>query len=168
MVQYCPHCWSEIEEGTEHCSRCGRPVAEPEADFVDKLIAALRHPEPTRAGLAVHILGEMLREPRAIEPLIGLVRARPDAHVLKLAVQALGHLGDARAVPALVDLLEDPTAVVVARVAAVDALHQIDGEVANRALQQALHSERPSIRDAARRALQQNLKEQDLRGSPVE
>ena len=151
MTHYCPHCWAEIDDGTERCPVCGKPIAEPEADFVDKLIAALRHPEPTRAGLAVHILGEMLREPRAVKPLIDLVDSRPDAHVLKLAVQALGHLGDERAVPALVDLLEDPSAVVVARLAAVDALHQIGGETAERALRQALESERPSIRDAARR-----------------
>ncbi len=151
MTRYCPHCWTEIDEDTEQCLECGQPVAEPEADFMDKLIAALRHPEPTRAGLAVHILGEMLQEPRAVQPLIDLVQARPDAHVLKLAVQALGRLGDVRAVPALVDLLEDPTAVVVARLAAVEALNQIGGEAANHALQQALQSERPSIRDAARR-----------------
>jgi HEAT repeat protein len=151
MTHYCPHCWAEIDEGTERCPVCGKPIAEPEAGFVDKLIAALRHPEPTRAGLAVHILGEMLREPRAIEPLIDLVQARPDAHVLKLAVQALGHFGDARAVPALVDLLEDPTAVVVARLAAVDALQQVGGEAADQALWRAMDSERPSIRDAARR-----------------
>lgn len=151
MTRYCPHCWTEIDEEAEQCPECGRPVAELETDFVDKLIAALRHPEPTRAGLAVHILGEMLQEPRAVEPLIDLVQARPDAHVLKLAVQALGRLRDVRAVPALVDLLEDPTAVVVARLAAVEALNQIGGEAANHTLQQALQSERPSIRDAARR-----------------
>ncbi len=43
----------------------GQSLAAGGEDFVDKLIAALRHPEPTRAAVAIQILSEMLAEPRA-------------------------------------------------------------------------------------------------------
>lgn len=73
MVFYCPDCWAEVRAESEHCPACGRSLAASDVDFVDKLISALHHPEPTRAALAIQILSDMLAEPRAILPLINLL-----------------------------------------------------------------------------------------------
>jgi hypothetical protein len=102
-------------------------------DYVDKLIAALRHFEPTRAALAIQILSEMLAEPRAILPLIELLDTAQDAYVLHSAVVALGRFADPRAVPALAQRTLDLTAPLVVRLAAVDALSRIGGDAAGAA-----------------------------------
>lgn len=134
MIRYCPHCWAEVDWEATVCASCGASLEEQDEDFVDKLIAALRHPEPTRAGLAVHILGERLHEPRAVAPLIALLDQDGDPYVLASAAEALGQLGDPRAVPVLRRALHDPTRYLVIRVAAAQALARIGGQAAAEAL----------------------------------
>jgi HEAT repeat protein len=92
---------------------------------MEKLIAALRHFGPTRAGLAIQILSEMPAEPRAIPPLIELLDTARDAYVLHSAVVAPGRFADPRAVPALATRALDLTTPLVVRLAAVDALSRI-------------------------------------------
>lgn len=153
MIFYCPGCWAEVPAGSEHCPACGRSLAEGGEDFVDKLIIALRHPEPTRAALAIQILSEMLAEPRAILPLIGLLDTTRDAYVLKCAVVALGRFADRRAVASLSRLLLDPATPLVVRLAAVDALARIGGDETQAALSGALADPNTSVCERARQAL---------------
>jgi hypothetical protein len=134
MIRYCPRCWAEVDWDATACAICGALLGDQGEDFVDKLIAALRHPEPTRAGLAIYILGERLREPRAVVPLIALLDQAHDPYVFKSGVEASGQLGDDRAVPVLRRLLHDSTCYLVVRVAAAQALARIGGQAATEAL----------------------------------
>jgi hypothetical protein len=152
MIRFCPHCWAEVNAEATHCPACGRDLHE-ELDFTDKLISALRHREPTRAGLAIDVLTNWLHEPRAVEPLCDLFDQSRDAAILKQAARGLGRLGDRRAIPALSRLLLNKSRAFVARQAAAEALGQIGSDEAQRALQAALDDELTTIRAAARRAL---------------
>ncbi len=156
MTYYCPNCWAEVAAEAEFCPACGRSLRE-EEDYVDKLISAVRHFEPTRAALAIQILSEMLVEPRAIGPLIELLGTAQDAYVLHSATVALGRFADPRAVPALTRRALDPTTPLVVRVAAVDALGRIGGDQVRAALEGALADPNATVRDHARQALQRLL-----------
>jgi len=153
MSRYCPNCWAEVPEEAELCPACGHTLAVEGEEYVDKLIAALRHFEPTRAALAIQILSEMLAEPRAVMPLIELLDTAGDAYVLRSAVEALGRFADARAVPALARRLRDPATPVVVRVAAVAALARIGGEPARVAREGALADPSGTVREHAEHAL---------------
>jgi HEAT repeat protein len=153
MSFYCPNCWAEVPEGAECCPSCGRSLTAEGEDYVDKLIAALRHFEPTRAALAIQILSEMLAEPRAILPLIELLDTAQDAYVLHSAVVALGRFADPRAVPALAQRTLDLTAPLVVRLAAVDALSRIGGDAAGAAIRSATDDPSAIVRERARQAL---------------
>jgi HEAT repeat protein len=135
MSFYCPNCWVEVPAEAERCPACGRSLAANDEDYVDKLITALRHFEPTRAALAIQILSEMLGEPRAVLPLIELLDTARDAYVLHSAAVALGRFADARAVPILSRRALDLTTPLVVRMAAVDALACIGGDQAQAALE---------------------------------
>jgi len=150
MSFYCPECWAEVPEEAECCPACGRSLTADDEDYVDKLIASLRHFEPTRSALAIQILSEMLGEPRAIVPLIELLDTARDAYVLHSATVALGRFADGRAVPALVRRALDLTSPLVVRVAAVDALARIGGDQARAALEGALADPNATVRDHAR------------------
>ena|SRR5713101_586602 len=63
-----------------------------QADYIDKLIAALRHKEPTTSLRAAWILGER-REQKAVPPLIKIVKKANDAFLVESAVEALGKIG---------------------------------------------------------------------------
>lgn len=153
MARYCPDCWAEVPPASQHCPTCGRSLAVTDEDYVDKLICALRHPEPTRAALAIQVLSEMLAEPRAIMPLIQLLDIASDAYVLKCAVAALGRFADQRAVAPLGRVALDVSKPLVVRLAAVDALAHIGGDQAQATLRAALTDPRPSVRERAQQAL---------------
>jgi len=95
MTFYCSNCWAEVPESAAICPRCGDniPARQARADYVDKLITALRHPEPTTPVRAAWILGER-RERRAVESLVALVQESSDVYVVEAAVEALGKIGD--------------------------------------------------------------------------
>jgi hypothetical protein len=86
---------------------------------VDPLLRAIRgrHALPG----ALRALG-ILRDARAVEPLIGLLRD-PSPALRESAAEALGNLNDTRAVPALVACTQDPEQSV--RDAASVALHRM-------------------------------------------
>lgn len=102
MTFYCPKCWSEVAAEVASCPSCGALIQQvlAEQDYVDKLIAALKHPEPTTPIRAAWILGER-KERRAVEPLSRLVHECRDPFIVEAAVEALGKIGDPRCVPAL-------------------------------------------------------------------
>ena len=152
MIRFCPKCWNEVPIEATVCPTCGATLIEA-LSFTDKLIGALRHREPTRAGLAIDILTGWLHERRAVEPLCDLLDQATDAAILKQAATGLGRLGDQRAVPALTRLLQDTSRAYVARCAAAEALGQIGGAEAERALQAALGDPLSSIRVTAHQAL---------------
>ncbi len=156
MIRFCPKCWNDVPVEATVCPTCGAALIE-DLDFTDKLIAALRHREPTRAGLAIDVLTNWLREPRAVEPLCDLLEQSKDAAILKQAARGLGKLGDQRAVPALTRLLMSDARAFVARQAAAEALGQIGGDEAQQALQAALSDPLASIRSAAQRALESGV-----------
>jgi len=153
MIRYCPHCWKETPLDAARCPHCGESTSEEGVDFVDRLISALRHPEPTRAGLAIDILSERLHEQRAVKPIIELIKTSKDFAVLVQSAHGLGILGDRKAIPVLAELLNDPRAPYVARREAAIALGKLGGEAAKRALRRACDDQRPSVAEAARQSL---------------
>jgi HEAT repeat protein len=137
----------------ERCPACGHVLAASSDQYVDKLVAALRHREPTRAALAIQILSEMLAERRAIGPLCELLDTAHDAYVLKCAVAALARFGDAQAVPALSRRVLDPDTPLVVRLAGVQALGQIGGAEAQTTLGEARADPNSVVGDRARMEL---------------
>lgn len=72
---YCPNRWREVSESATVCSHCHTNISEriSQTDYIDKLIAALRHKEPMTPVRAAWILGER-REPKAVPALTKIVR----------------------------------------------------------------------------------------------
>ena len=100
MVRYCPICWSEADDD-DCCRKCGAPLRQSTNEsYEEKLIWALRHPEPTTPIRAATILGER-RALAAVEPLIAVALSTRDFYLQEAAVIALGQIGDRRAQPCL-------------------------------------------------------------------
>jgi len=99
-VRYCPICWSEADDD-DCCRKCGAPLRQSASEtYEEKLIWALRHPEPTTPIRAATILGER-RALAAVEPLIAVALSTPDFYLQEAAAVALGQIGDRRAQPCL-------------------------------------------------------------------
>jgi len=100
MIYFCPSCWNEIEN-EDVCPECGVDLKElAQEGYEEKLIRALRHPEPTVPIRVAAILGK-LRSRAAVEPLIEMALSSTDPYIQEAAVRALGTIGDARALPGL-------------------------------------------------------------------
>jgi HEAT repeat protein len=91
---YCPNCWAEVPESATICPHCHTEISErlSQADYADKLIAALRHKEPMTPVRAAWILGER-REQKAVPALAKIVKKAKDAFLVESAVEALGKIG---------------------------------------------------------------------------
>lgn len=101
MTFFCPKCWKEIPSGRETCPHCGARMAEEDAKpFVEKLRSALRHPEPETVIRAAWILGER-KEISAVSDLIDVLQTSQDGFLAEAAAEALGKIGDPRALAAL-------------------------------------------------------------------
>jgi HEAT repeat protein len=98
MTFYCTNCWREVGQTATVCPHCGDDIAarQARADYADKLIAALHHPEPSTPIRAAWILGQR-RERKAVAPLCELARESKDAFIAEGAINALGDIGDAQA-----------------------------------------------------------------------
>lgn len=152
LTIYCPACYAANDEWDTVCKKCGGPLTEERAgDFIERLVWALRHPEPTVAPRAAWILGER-RDPRAVEPLLSLIERSKDLGVLEEATVALGKIGDSRALPALQHLLVH--SYVSVRERAAWALGRIGDPGAIPALRQALADTSQAVRSAAQSALE--------------
>ncbi|HZT71939.1 MAG TPA: HEAT repeat domain-containing protein [Terriglobia bacterium] len=100
VTYFCPSCWSEV--GTETvCPKCGQDLQEFSGkSYEEKLIRALRHPEPTVPVRAATILGE-LGSRAAVEPLMDIATSTKDLYLQEAAIEALGQIGDVRALASL-------------------------------------------------------------------
>jgi HEAT repeat protein len=99
---YCPSCWSEVSKSAAVCPNCHVDISEriSQADYTEKLIAALRHKEPTTPVRAAWILGER-REEKAVPALTKILRRAKDAFLVEGAVEALGKIGGTAATLAI-------------------------------------------------------------------
>ena len=121
---YCPHCWRQVLESATICPHCHTNISEriTEADYTDKLIAALRHREPTTPVRAAWVLGER-REGKAVAALTKVLRKAKDALLVETAVEALGKIGGTEATMAVRAATQHPTLRV--RVKARDVLREL-------------------------------------------
>ncbi|HQL55083.1 MAG TPA: HEAT repeat domain-containing protein [Phycisphaerae bacterium] len=98
MRWYCPGCWRDFGEDLATCPHCRLDIHAfwDSKDYVEKLMLALNHPEPTTPVRAAELLGRV-RAARAVEPLIRLVRENADIFVVRAAVRALALIGTTNA-----------------------------------------------------------------------
>lgn len=100
LTYFCPSCWSEVG-AVATCPNCGADLqAFAGRSYEEKLLLALHHPEPTVPIRAAAILGE-LKSRTAVEPLIEVATSATDPYIQESAVEALGHIGDDRALACL-------------------------------------------------------------------
>ena len=110
MVQYfCPSCWNEVAQPSTKCPQCGVEIESfwDQRDYVEKLILALRHPEPETPVRAAWLLGQ-LGDRRAVGLLVELVRTTPDVFLARAAVEALGRMDSDEARVFLATLVDHP------------------------------------------------------------
>lgn len=151
ITVYCPKCYEANPEDAKRCNTCGEDLTTRKDEaFVDGLIWALRHPEPTVAPRAARILGR-LKEHRAVGPLLELIERSTDLGALEEGAEALGEIADPAAVPALARLAA--TSYLSVRVRAVEALGRIGDADARLALREATGDTNASVREAALEAL---------------
>lgn len=94
MRFYCPRCWRDFDRDVPHCPHCGLDIEDfwKSKDYVEKLIAALEHPEKETPIRAAWLPGQ-LKDARAVPPLIDLVKKTDDVYIAREAVKALGKIG---------------------------------------------------------------------------
>ena len=121
MTYRCPLCGAPASARDRACRRCGHDIVREceQAGHLDKLIRALRHPEPTTPIRAAWILGR-IGTSEALPALINVAEHGPDLFIREAAIEALGHLGDPRATPVLRALRRERS--ILIRKAAIRAL----------------------------------------------
>lgn len=147
MIRYCPKCWAQNPYEATVCANCSASLEEHDKDYVTRLIEAVEHPEPTSAAFVIELLGRQMREQRAVNAIMTRMERNPDSmDVTAAAAEALGYIGNPRAIPALSAVLLDTERPLPARLAAAEALAKFDEDAAAQALASALTSVRlPSI-----------------------
>ncbi len=112
MRFYCPGCWSEFEEDLQVCPHCGLDIYQfwKSKDWVEKLVNALHHPEPSTPLRAAWLLGR-LRDPRCVSALMEIVKETKDIYLARTAIRALGEIGGSEVVLFLRTLAQDPAKV---------------------------------------------------------
>jgi len=90
---YCPVCWKELADDLPQCPHCGVQIHDiwRSKSYLEKLILALNHPEPSTVMRAVWLLGQ-LRDRRAVEPLERLLETTRDIFVTRAIRVALSEL----------------------------------------------------------------------------
>ena len=151
VVWFCPDCWSEVSEADATCPACGSVLkGGRERNFVQKLIAALRHPEPETAVRAAHTLGG-LGAKEAVPALIETLTRSDDPYLLDAVAGSLGELEAAEAIPALRSVLR--SSYLVARIAAAKALGRLGTPEALAVLEEARQDQSESVRQAVEEQL---------------
>jgi len=118
---YCPDCFAEVAPDAARCPRCDADLSEPDGDFEQRLIRALRHPLSDRRLLAAQILGARQAR-RAVPPLIEAAQQPHDPYLAAEAVTALARIGDPAGLAVVDRLARDGP--VVPRAAARAALRR--------------------------------------------
>jgi len=104
MTFFCPQCWREIQQTDERCPFCDADIkALEQRSFVQKLIAALYHPESETPIRAAMILGQ-LKAKEALPELLRLAKSSADPFIQTSAIKAIGEIGDASMVSELEQL----------------------------------------------------------------
>ncbi len=94
MTYYCSNCWNEITKGIEVCPHCGTNQSALEQEsFIQKLIRALKHPEPSTPVRAAEILGE-LKAREALPYLTELIKTSTDPFLVKAAASSIKEIED--------------------------------------------------------------------------
>ena len=90
---YCPVCWNDLAEDLPQCPHCGAEIHDiwRSKSFLEKLILALNHSEPSTVMRAVWLLGQ-LADRRAVEPLERLLERTDDVFVARAVRVALSAL----------------------------------------------------------------------------
>jgi len=97
---YCPACWKELADDLPQCPDCGAEIHNiwRSKSYLEKLLLALNHPEPSTVMRAVWLLGQ-LGDRRAVEPLERLLDKTNDVFVIRAARVALSALEGSNAGP---------------------------------------------------------------------
>ncbi len=104
MYFYCYHCWSDFEENSDNCPKCGKGLSSfSEMKFQDKLICALDHPERLTLQRVIWIIGN-LRLEQALPKLSILAEKSQDHVVLFEIVDAVVKFGNSEATNILIKL----------------------------------------------------------------
>lgn len=83
---YCPVCGKALSYDASTCPNCAADITKwNAAGFVDKLVAALKHPLADIRMRAIIVLGNR-REPRAAEPLLECALSHPTDVIEGLAI----------------------------------------------------------------------------------
>jgi HEAT repeat protein len=153
MIHYfCPFCWNEISKDEKTCPLCSGNIEEwDEKGFTEKLIDSLNHSERSTVYRACYILGEM-RERVSIKPLIDLLNKTNDYFLMEEIVEALGKIGDERAVPFLIKMLNNRSFLVRGKAAAVLSNFDDQEEVVE-ALKRAIGDHSHYVRELASASL---------------
>ncbi len=120
LTFYCPNCWQTFRRDVDRCPACGFDIRRcwDSRQYVDKLIAVLRHTEQETVIRAAWILGQR-REVRAVDALAALGRTTQDVYIATAGVRALGEIGTPRALEFLATIRDHPAQMVREAVAAV-------------------------------------------------
>jgi hypothetical protein len=135
-TRFCTHCWAQNSMAATTCHACGAALAS-SADngisYLDKLLVALRHPEPETRVRAAAILGGVA-EPSDVRVIRALVAALAldapgetphDAGLQAAAARSLGQLAACTASAQLRELAMRDAMPLGAGLCAVEALAQL-------------------------------------------
>ena len=125
MYFYCYHCWSDFEELSDYCPKCGKELSSFSAlNFHEKLIRTLDHPERLTLQRVIWIIGN-LRLGKAVPKLSILSKNCQDFVIISEIINTLIKIGSAGAVKIVEDLSTHPSSIV--RKYASGALSSIAG-----------------------------------------
>jgi HEAT repeat protein len=109
---FCPQCWYEVRPDATCCPGCGADLSVlDQAEFDEKLVRALGHPEPLTAIRAAEILGGR-HSRRAVDALRERYRVGADPYLAAAIATALGRIGGQEARHVLELLAHDSSVIV--------------------------------------------------------
>lgn len=89
MIFYCTNCWNEIDERTDICPVCNSNQLELEqTEYSEKLIRALKHPEPETRIRAAEIIAS-LNLKKALPILLSLLEDEKDIFICRALVKSI-------------------------------------------------------------------------------
>lgn len=161
LTRFCTRCWASNREDDSVCARCGAPLTRPEDNgvpYTEKLLIALRHPEPEtreRAATLLGVIGEP-GDPRIVRALIQALEVDPrggsvrDIGLQEAACKSLGSLGACEASGVLSRLALDESTALLVSLSAVESLAQLAHDGCGQAGLQIERIVRETWRDAIR------------------